>query len=216
MQAIAEACHRPEDTASLIDDVWAVLRREVTADGAFICATDPATTMFASAALIENLSPSMCAPFMDNEFLVDDFNKFADLHRTRSGPATLHRATFDRPSRSQRYVEVNNAMGFGPELRATCSAVDACWGVINLLRERSAPDFDSQDLEFVKAVVPIFTDGLRRSMLGAVAHAPAASSTPGVITLDAHGRVISLTDFPTDDVRAATVDAALAALGTET
>lgn len=37
-----------------------------------------------------------------------------------------------------------------------------------------------------------------------------------VVAIGGLSRVISLTDFPTDDVRAATVDAALAALGTET
>ncbi|MFW6034146.1 MAG: response regulator transcription factor [bacterium] len=194
LQAIAEACRRPTDTRTLIDDVWSAMREVMTADGAFISATDPATTIFASAALIENMPESMCAPFMDNEFLVDDFNKFADLHRTQSGPATLHRATFDRPTRSQRYVDVNNAMGFGPELRATFSAGGACWGVIDLLRERTAPDFDTADLEFVGAVVPIFSDGLRRSMLGALGRSPAPGSTPGVITLNDQGRVISLTD----------------------
>ncbi|MFW6091620.1 MAG: LuxR C-terminal-related transcriptional regulator [Actinomycetota bacterium] len=194
LQAIVEACRRPTDTTSLIDDVWAAMSEVVTADGAFISATDPATTIFASAALIENMPESMCAPFMENEFLVDDFNKFADLHRTRSGPSTLHRVTCDRPIRSLRYVEVNNAMGFGPELRATFSADGACWGVIDLLRERTAPDFDVADLEFVEAVAPILADGLRRSMLGALARSPAASGTPGVITLDERGRVASLTD----------------------
>ncbi len=192
---IAAACRQPTRPAVLLDDILAALRRVLPVDGAFISATDPATTLFASAAVIDNMPEHMCAPFMDNEFLVDDFNKFSDLHRTSSGATTLHRATFDRLARSPRHAEVNTPMGFGPELRATFSSGEQCWGVLHLLREQSAPDFTDDDLAFVDAVTPTITEGLRRSALGVRAlPADADLTAPGVITIGPDGVVTSLND----------------------
>ncbi|MGI8574966.1 MAG: hypothetical protein ACR2MA_06415 [Egibacteraceae bacterium] len=113
---IAALCRQDLDAATLLERVRAPLRKVAPFDGAFFAATDPATTLFASAAVIERLPAWTCAPYFDNEFLADDFNKFVDLHGSSSGAVTLHRSTFDRPLRSSRRNEINTKVGFGTEL----------------------------------------------------------------------------------------------------
>lgn len=182
------------DAGELLTGVLGSLRLAVDFDGGYLTATDPFTTLFASAVVTDQLPAASCAPIMDNEFLVDDFNKFADLHRNRIGPSTLHQATFDRPGRSSRFTEINQAYGFGSELRATFSTGASCWGVVNLLRESSAPDFATGDLEFVDQVSPLVATGLRRVIRHSNQQHRDSDSLAGVITLDRDGRVETLTD----------------------
>ncbi len=191
---IAELCRRAVDARELLDRLREPLRAVVPFDAGFLSSTDPATTLFASDAVVENLPEWACAPWFDNEFLVDDFNKFIDLHRSRSRPTTLHRATFDRLARSARHREINSQTGFGPELRATFALADACWGTMNLLREAGAPDFTDDDLTFVDEVSTIIAEGLRRAVLDSSVLPEDPHIVPGVILLDAAGVVTAMTD----------------------
>jgi DNA-binding CsgD family transcriptional regulator len=169
------------------------LRTHVDFDAAFISATDPTTTLFSQAGIVEQLPRTMCAPWLDNEFTGEDFNQFADLNRAGRGPTTLHRSTFGRPQRSVRHREVNTAFGYGPELRGTFSVVGECWGVINLLRDASVADFDDGDLALVDAIAEPVARGLRRFVLEAdVDRDPYVG--PGVVLLDDQGAVVSMTD----------------------
>lgn len=189
---IARLCRQGLDAQTLLDRVRAPLRAVVPFDGSFVSATDPSTTLFASAAVVERLPAWTCAPYFDNEFLAEDFNKFADLHRSGVTTSTLHRATFDRPARSARFTEINAAVGFGAELRSTASLAGACWGSINLLREAGRPDFDDREVAFVAEAGVDLAHGLRRAVLTARA-APMAEHRTGVVLLDGDGRVTSMT-----------------------
>jgi DNA-binding CsgD family transcriptional regulator len=181
------------DPMVLLDGVLTRLRAHVTFDAAFISATDPATTLFSQAGIVEQLPLTMCAPWLDNEFTAEDFNKYADLHRAGSGTTTLHRSTFGQPERSIRHRELNTAHGYGPELRATFSVDGECWGAINLLRDASAADFDDDDLALVNAIGEPVAKGLRRFVLGAdIDGEPYVG--PGVVLLDERGAVVSMTE----------------------
>lgn len=193
-RALTEASRGATDAAGLLEAVLEALQPVVRFDGGYATATDPVTTLFSSAVVIDQLPGASCAPIMDNEFLVDDFNKFSDLHRSGLGPVTLHRATFDRPLRSPRYAEINRQFGFESELRATFSSGASCWGALNLLRESSAGDFSDQDLAFVQQVSPLVVAGLRRVIRDSQRRREDRESVPGVITLDQEGRVETLTD----------------------
>ena len=188
-----ELCRAEADPMMLLDGVLTRLRVHIAFDAAFISATDPATTLFSQAGIVEQLPLTMCAPWLDNEFAVEDFNKYADLHRAGSGPTTLHRSTFGRPERSVRHRELNSAYGYGPELRAVFSVDGECWGAINLLRDASAADFDDDDLALVDAIGQPVAKGLRRFVLGAdVDSEPYVG--PGVVLLDDGGAVMSMTE----------------------
>ncbi|QBI19967.1 LuxR family transcriptional regulator [Egibacter rhizosphaerae] len=190
---IGEVCRSGTGPGPLLHGVLDRLRTQVGFDAVFISATDPSTMLFSQAGIVEGIPSAMCAPWLDNEFAADDFNKYADLHRTHSGPSTLQRATFGRPARSARHRELNTAYGFGPELRATFSVDGECWGALNLLRAENAADFDDADLDLVGSVSEFVAKGLRRIVL-AVDVDGEPHAEPGVILLDGDGSVVSMTE----------------------
>lgn len=159
---IAEVCAEASDTADLVEGLRTPLSDALGTSGMLLSATDPDTLVLSTAAVIENLPDSMCAPFMENEFLEDDFNKFADLHRTGSAASTLHRVTQGRPQLSPRHERLNRPLGFGAELRTTFSHRGVCWGVANFLREDGEGDFDDDDLAWFEGLRPVIAAGLDR------------------------------------------------------
>lgn len=193
-QRIGHLCRAGTSQTEIFDELRRELAAVIPFEAAFLSSTDPATTLFSSTALIDNLPRSMCEPWLDNEFLHDDFNKFVDLHRSGHGPSSLHRATLGRPQRSRRFRDVHLPFGFGPELRATFDLDGACWGVINLLRAADDDDFSDDESEFLASVTTTVAEGLRRAVLLAPVVEVSASVTPGVVLLDPTGGVVSMTD----------------------
>ncbi|WP_203337208.1 helix-turn-helix transcriptional regulator [Nocardioides limicola] len=192
-ERVREACTEAATTAELLQSLLEALRTPLRIDAAFLGATDPETTVFSSAAVIENMPETMCAPWMDNEFLQPDVNKFIELHRSGEPATTLHRATGNQPTLSHRHVHINSAMGFAPELRTTFSLAGSCWGVAHLLRSAECADFDDAEVRLMDEIREDVADALRRIVL-AGPEVDDALCAPGVVTLDAQGRVVSMTD----------------------
>ncbi|GAB3193742.1 hypothetical protein GCM10027061_26880 [Nesterenkonia suensis] len=161
--------------------------------GMLLSATDPDTLVLSTAAVIENLPEAMCAPWMHNEFLEPDFNKFTDMHRTASAATTLHRVTQGHPQLSPRHRELNGPMGFGAELRTTFSWRGICWGVGNFLRDSGEEDFDDDALLWLERLRPVIAAGLQRCTVLDL-RADGGDWTPGVVTLDPLGQVTSMND----------------------
>jgi DNA-binding CsgD family transcriptional regulator len=192
---IAAVCHRGLPAGDLLVRVRDLLRRVVPFDGCFMAATDPATTLFMSAAVVEGLPPECCRPYFDNEFLVDDVNKFVAL-AAGARLDTMHRATNGRVATSDRNNTINAPLGFGPELRAAFTASGGSWGVANLLRERGSPDFTERELAFVRSVSGHIAEGLRAALRDAPPPGLGAASDddPAVLVFGADGAVASATD----------------------
>ena len=187
-----EVCAEAGTAEELVNGLREPLNDALGLAGMYLGATDPDTTIFATAAVIENLPDSMCAPWMHNEFLEDDFNKFADLHRTEAPVTTLQRATQHRPNLSPRHTDLNQPVGFGPELRTTFSHGGFCWGVANLLRESGADDFEEDSITWLEQLRPAIAAAFQRTVV--VSSPPGGDEViPGVITLDPEGRVLSMT-----------------------
>lgn len=192
---ISELCHAGLPAGPLLARVRDRLRRTVPFDGCFLAATDPATTLFMSAAVVEGLPAQTCAAYFENEFLAEDVNKFAALQAgARLG--TLHRATGGRPELSARNNEINAPLGFGPELRATFPTAAGAWGVVNLLREAGAPDFADEELAFVRSISGHVAEGLRAALRTAPATGVAPGdppAEPAIAVFAADGAVMSMT-----------------------
>jgi len=206
---IEEACADAEGVAELVAGLRAELNCALGLSGMLLSATDPDTMVLSTAAVIENLPASMCAPWMHNEFLEDDFNKFAQLHRTGSNAATLHRATQGCPRLSPRFEHLNRPAGHGPELRAVFSERGSCWGVANLLRADGEPDFDDDDLDWLNSLRPMIASAFRRCAIASV-WANDDDAMPGVISIDPQGEVVSMTDGASrllEELWAKTIDA---------
>lgn len=190
---VTEVCADAGTTAELIDGLREPVHSALDSVGTLLSATDPVTTALGTATVVDGLPDSMATPWMRNEYLEDDFNKFRSLHRAAAPVTTLHRATQGRPRLSPRHRRLNLAHGLGPELRATFSVGDRCWGVATALRAAGDDDFDDTALAWLDTIRPIVAEGIRRTTV-AVAAAPADDAFPGVVTLGPGGDVVSMTD----------------------
>lgn len=185
-RSVQEVCADARSTAELIDGLRAPFNAALGVSGMIVGSTDPATAIMSTATLVENLPASMAEPWMHNEILDEDFNKFSTLHHTGVGAATLGRATQGNPHLSPRY-RLHLGLGFGPEMRVTFSTYEACWGVAGFVREMTDPDFDDEAVAWIERLRPHISQGLRRTV--AVEVPAATERTPGVVSLDADGPV---------------------------
>ena len=179
-ERVRRACAAATSTRELLEAVGDITRAELGADGSFVCTTDPVTALPNAEAVVVGLPDGMRYPWMRNEFIDDDLNKFGDLHARRVPAATLHRAIADSGRESVRHHDVNRRFGFGHEIRAVFSQNDACWGILNLVRVAGEPDFDDADLDFLAEIAEPVVEALR----GLVLHRPTLGPenvTPGVV-----------------------------------
>jgi len=164
-------------------------------DAAFFATVDPVTLLFTMAVAEDPLG--VATPlFLDNEFGRDDVNKFAALSGSAGRVVSLDRATRGDRSVSPRYREIMAPLGLGDELRAALVAGQHCWGVLCLHREDSSLGFTGQELHLVQRIAPHLAEGLRRAVALPAAAGDAAAAeeprTPGIIVLDSHLAVMSI------------------------
>jgi DNA-binding CsgD family transcriptional regulator len=159
------------------------LRSLVTVDAAFYATVDDATMVMTSALSEEPLA-SAAIRFLDNEYAVDDVNKFTTVANLRHPVVSLDRATRGDRTTSARYRDLMAPVGLGDEARMALRARDRCWGVMCLHREDGEVGFSDDELTFFDAVAPVLGEGLRRGM--AVSAATTGLPTvggPGVLIL---------------------------------
>lgn len=166
-------------------------------DGIFLSAADPMTLQFSTMTHVRDLPPEMCAPFMRNEFLEDDVNKFTHLGSRGLRVSTLRDATFGQERLSSRYREIYRPYGFGPEMRARLSDGRACWGYATLVREAGSPDFTGDDVAAVDQMCAPLALALRDSHKWSSDPTPKLSQ-PGTIIVDGAGTFVSVSDRAKD------------------
>ena len=83
-------------------------------------------------------------------------------------------------------------LGLGDEVRAALVAGQHCWGVLCLHREDSPLGFTGQELRLVQRIAPHLAEGLRRAVALPAAADAAEPRTPGIIVLDSHLAVTSI------------------------
>jgi DNA-binding CsgD family transcriptional regulator len=189
---IVRRCYAGLDAAQLRLEVLGRLRQIMPVDAAFFATVDPVTLLFTTAVAEDPLGAA--APlFLDNEFGRDDVNKFAALSGSADRVTSLDRAARGDRSVSPRYREIMAPLGLGDELRAALVAGQHCWGVLCLHREDSPLGFTGQELQLVRRIAPHLAEGLRRAVaLPAAAGGAAEPRTPGIIVLDSHLAVLSI------------------------
>jgi DNA-binding CsgD family transcriptional regulator len=128
--------------------------------------------------------PEIPAEWLAQEYYEDDYNKMADVARSRRGVATLDDATCGHPERSARYEREMVPWGAGQEvLVALRTAPNEAWGIMGLYRELGAPMFGAEDLSFMSAIAPILGAGARRTLLIGEARDPVSDDSPGMLVL---------------------------------
>jgi DNA-binding CsgD family transcriptional regulator len=159
--------------------------------------------------------------WLAQEYYADDFNKMADVARSARGVATLHEATGGDPARSARYRQVMAPYGGAQEMLAGLrTASGEVWGVLGLYREAGTPMFDTDDLDFVRAIAPLVAEGARRALLYGEATDPEDHQGPGLVVLADDWTVESMTpgveqwlaDLPDGDWEQGRLPSAVAAV----
>jgi DNA-binding CsgD family transcriptional regulator len=139
--------------------------------------------------VVHNLPLAACQPYFDNELLVPDVNKFAELAGAARPVGVLSKATGGDLHRSARYRAFEDLLRTGDELRVAFVDDGWCWGIAALLRWRGR--FAGREAEFVAGVAGHVAQGLRTALLAAAAEG--GHGAPGTVVVDAHGRVEAVT-----------------------
>ncbi|MET0477135.1 MAG: LuxR C-terminal-related transcriptional regulator [Actinomycetota bacterium] len=168
-----------------------LLGRVVGFDGSCWHTIDPATVLITSH-LTLNL-PSRFPLLAANEYLADDVNKFADLAAAPQKVGVLSQATDGQPQRSQRWREMLRPGGFDGELRVSFVDGAGCWGSLILVRDWGRADFDPETMRAIQRLAGALVGGLRRTVVAQRASVEQPVQGPGLVVLDRHGQVESLT-----------------------
>ena len=106
--------------------------------------------------------------------------------------ATLMQATGGAMSRSARYSDIFQPLGFGDEMRVVFRVQEACWGFICLHREGQR-SFSSDEARFMKTIAPHVALGLRAGLVTGTIEAADVGRAPGVVLLSPESAVTGWT-----------------------
>ena len=180
---------RAPTRAEFFDEAALRLKRAVPFDGACWHTLDPGSDLITQHRLQD--IPDRFPVLADNEYAVDDVNKFTALARAERKAATLSEATGGRPERSPRFRDLLTPAGVGPELRSAFVADGTTWGALILVRGAGRPEFEEREVDLLAGASSLFARAVRRGLVAeAAAPAPDAPEAPGVVELDAEGGLI--------------------------
>ena len=180
---------RAPTRVEFFDEAAARLKRTVPFDGACWHTLDPGSDLITQHRLQD--LPDRFPVLANNEYAVDDVNKFDQLARAKRKAATITEATGGHPERSPRFRELLTPAGVGPELRSAFVADGATWGALILVRRAGRPDFEEGDTELLSNASALFARAVRRGLIAEACESTVAlPDAPGVIELDAGGGLI--------------------------
>jgi DNA-binding CsgD family transcriptional regulator len=176
---------------AVVEQVVHRIAQVVEVDAFYAGATDPDTGLSLGAGTVYDYDHAVCNPFWEHEFLIPDFNKFADMSPDVPA-ADLRQATGGRLQRSARYRTLNEISDLEDELRAVFYAGGRQWGAMQLNRRTGGRPFTEADVDFVRRVAPLAGTALRRALL----EEPAGTDPgrgPGVVLVGEDGTVLDVT-----------------------
>ncbi|MCW3063077.1 MAG: helix-turn-helix transcriptional regulator [Solirubrobacterales bacterium] len=180
---------RAPSRVEFFDEAAERLKRTVAFDGACWHTLDPGSDLITQHRLQD--LPDRFPILADNEYGVEDVNKFGELARAERKAATLSAATGGHPERSARFRDLLTPAGLGSELRSAFVADGATWGALILVRRAGRPEFEEEDVELLAAASGLFACAVRRGLVAEACDvAVPAADAPGVIELDAGGDLI--------------------------
>ena len=190
---IIRLCHGTLDSHTLGVELLERLQTVIPFDALFFSTTEPATLFFTSS-MHKEIPTWALRPFLENEFLQDDFNHFRMLAKNRQSVGILSEQTQHELSRSQRYRDILAPLALGDEMRAVFSANAACWGTLCLHRERNAPEYTAPEAAFLTSLTPHIAQGLRKAQLLTDASQSTTLDGPGVLILSKDYAIMSMND----------------------
>ncbi len=168
-----------------------LLDRLVVFDGSCRHTIDPATVLITSH-LTLNLPGRFPLPAAD-EYLAEDVNKFAGLAAPPEGRGAqpAHR----RPAPAQPALAGDAAT---QQLRRRAAGGlgglgAGCWGSLILVRDPAGPTSTPETMVAVERLAGTLVNGLRGTLVAQQAAVEQTTQGPGLVVLDRHGQVESLT-----------------------
>jgi DNA-binding CsgD family transcriptional regulator len=136
--------------------------------------------------------PHLPHEVFEAEYEAEDVHSLADVARSRRGVSTLHEAAGGDPTGSRRW-QVNMTIGGDQELIAAARTRQGVWGALSVFRERGAPRFREDEIEFLRSVAEMLGEGIRRALLLGEAQDPEGPDAPGLVVLTEAREVASAT-----------------------
>jgi DNA-binding CsgD family transcriptional regulator len=188
---LARLAARAPGRVEFFEEAAIRLKRTIPFDGACWHTLDPGSDLITQHHLQD--LPDRFPVLADNEYAVEDVNKFAWLARSERKAATMYEATGGHPERSPRFRDLLTKAGLGPELRGAFVADGTTWGALILVRRSGQPEFEERDVEILAQASPLFARAVRRGLVAEAAHGvTAAPEAPGVLELDATGELLQM------------------------
>ncbi|MCW6007202.1 LuxR C-terminal-related transcriptional regulator [Micromonospora sp. CPCC 205371] len=185
IERIAESA---SDVAGLLRGAATAARQAVPVEGWCGFTLDPVTALKTAGVHEAGLSPALLGRLVDLEYRHGDANLFADLARSRRPAAVLA-----EPGSSVRFQEVLRPSGYAHELRLVLLEQNRVWGGFVFLRERGSPPFTAADAQFLATLSRRLARGVRRSLLASQLGGGSLPDHPGLLFLDEHYRIASMT-----------------------
>lgn len=181
LRSIKRVCHSGLDSVALRAEVARRAAAIVATDACGLAATDPETGLFTHG-WIDGIPDRLIPEYMET-FYLDDVIDFLDLAASGDATTTQIRGGYREQLRTYRLERAAHT--------AFCSAGEM-WGAWCAYREGSSRPFGERELRFMRAVAPHVGYGMRYAAMkeATTAGGPTAGpSTPGVVALDARGRI---------------------------
>ena len=173
--------------AEFFDEAAARLKRTVPFDGACWHTLDPGSDLITQHRLQD--LPDRFPILANNEYAVDDVNKFAHLASRRAQGGDAERGD-RRPPGAKPALSATCSVtaGLGPELRSAFVADGSTWGALILVRRAGRPEFEERDVELLASASALFARAVRRGLVAeACEPIDRLPEAPGVVELDASG-----------------------------
>jgi DNA-binding CsgD family transcriptional regulator len=190
-------------TATAPGEFWAQANRLVGREIAFATScwhtSDPATSLLTSHYNPYGLPLPPVWPRYEygDEVGPPDAFTFASLASRPSPAESLGAYTHGHPELTRRYREMMAPQGYGDELRVSFVDRGSLWGGALFLREPGLP-FSPDETQLLASAAPILAHAVRMMVLSAALEAGSADDRPGLIVLDSHDELESMTPGTAD------------------
>jgi hypothetical protein len=184
---------RRRDTLALRQELIALLRRAVPFDSWCWAFADP-DSQLVSSGTGDSPAAADVGRFLALEYGSDDLDRLLTL-ADGNGPAigVLSQTTAGNLCRSARWRELYHPHGIGDELRLALFADGCCWGYLELLRDRTAHYFTTEEAEFLLRLGAPMAKALRAALTCVSSPTTDAPHGPGTVILDVHNAIHATT-----------------------
>lgn len=195
-RCVKRACYAGLDSVTLRQEVARRAARVLPSEALAIATADPDTGLMTHT-VRDGIPPGFVREFLRVIYPYHEAQLMLDL--ARSGRVVS-------ADSSPAFKSVMRSVGLEHELRATLSVGPSLWGIWCSLREAGSCSFGDREAAFLRRIAPHIAQGLRAAALlaaGSAADGPAGHGgrperAPGVVVIDAGGRITLRTAAATD------------------